>query len=159
MASYKKEENHLTFLVFDPRARAIPLFNYVDNGIGVGNQIYTEMLGHFIFHYNFLSQRVGRKGLSSHDLDYRLLWYMMYYLADVAPSFMVQFQRSVDKSIAKKNLVPYAIFPLEVEISHFSEKLYREIPSDFKHAIIKTRPSELATSRGYKGYLDIFVHC
>ena len=159
MASDKKEENTLTFLVFDPRTRAIPLFNYVDNGIGAGNQIYTEMLGHFISHYNFLSQRVGRKGLASHDLDYKLLWYMMYFLADAAPSFMVQFQRSVDKSIEKKNLVPYAIFPLEVEISHFPEKLYSEIPSDFKHTRLKTRPSELAISRGYKGYLDIFVHC
>lgn len=84
---------------------------------------------------------------------------MMYFLADAAPSFMVQFQRSVDKSIEKKNLVPYAIFPLEVEISHFPEKLYSEIPSDFKHTRLKTRPSELAISRGYKGYLDIFVHC
>lgn len=59
--------------LFDPRTKAIPVFELIDVDMDMGDGVYGELLNHFRRHYNFLLARVGKEPLPSSFSTRKLL--------------------------------------------------------------------------------------
>ena len=59
--------------LFDPRTKAIPVFDMIDIDMGMGDGIYAELLPQFLKHYNFLLARVGKEQVPSAFSNRKLL--------------------------------------------------------------------------------------
>ena len=144
--------------LFDPRSKTIPVFDALDYGLGFGNGfhpgIYWELSRHFRAHYNFLRSKVGREPLAENFSDEKLLWYMLVYMRGFLGIFVDLLAQAVDKEAQKRNLVPHAFFPLEVETVHFSEHLFRQLEPFLNKDHIEIGPSKVAAAKGLEGYLD-----